>query len=131
MLAYNPTALGSDGTLTSVNLQVERVPVSQNQRALEEAGAYELDRMIDHIDPTITIHEGGYLAWGPRTPLSLAVSFDDGETWQDALVLESDPGEFSYPSIIKGKHDLVHISYTHNRKGIKYVRLTASEIQGK
>ena len=38
--------------------------------------------------------------WGPRTPLNLAVSVDNGETWQDVCELETEPGEYSYPSVI-------------------------------
>jgi predicted neuraminidase len=127
-LAYNPTALGEDGTLTSADGPAERSPILENQDALEEAGMYELDRMIDNKPATKEMHEGGYLPWGPRSPLNLAVSTDDGETWRDAIVLEDEPGEYSYPSIILGKDDVIHLTYTYHRTGIKYVRLSAEEL---
>jgi predicted neuraminidase len=60
--------------------------------------------------------------------LNLAVSTDDGETWRDAIVLEDEPGEYSYPSIILGKDDVIHLTYTYHRTGIKYVRLSAEEL---
>jgi predicted neuraminidase len=129
VLAYNPAALGADGTLTSEQGPKDRAPILESQDALEEAGMYELDRMIDKKPPTVELHEGGYLPWGPRTPLNLAVSDDDGGTWRDAIVLEDTPGEYSYPSIILGKGDVIHLTYTYHRTGIKYVRLDVSELR--
>ncbi len=38
--------------------------------------------------------------WGPRTPLNLAASIDNGETWRDVHELENGPGEYSYPAVI-------------------------------
>ena len=35
-----------------------------------------------------------------RSPLNVAVSLD-GKTWQAALVLENEPGEYSYPAVIQ------------------------------
>jgi predicted neuraminidase len=128
LLAYNPTALGPEGNMTSFNLSMDRTPVTENQKALEEAGAYELDRMIDNNPPTVTIHKGGYLSWGPRTPINLAISSDDGKTWRDVIQLENAPGEFSYPAIILGMDETIHLTYTHYRRGIKYVRLSNSEV---
>ena len=55
-----------------------------------------------------------------RTPLNVAIS-DDGETWEDALILESGSGEFSYPAVIQSRDGLVHVTYTWNRKNIKHV----------
>lgn len=59
--------------------------------------------------------------FGPRTPLTLALS-RDGLHWQDVLTLEEGTGEFSYPSIIESNSTL-HIVYTWNRKKIKYVKV--------
>ena len=57
---------------------------------------------------------------GSRSPLNVAVS-KDGMKWKDLLVLENAPGEFSYPAVIQSKDGIVHITYTWNRKKIKYV----------
>lgn len=55
-----------------------------------------------------------------RSPLNVAVS-DDGKAWQAALVLESEPGEYSYPAIIQTADGLVHITYTWRRQRVKHV----------
>lgn len=58
-----------------------------------------------------------------RNKLSVLAS-EDGKNWKDLIILEDKPeGEFSYPAIIKGKRGTVHITYTYNRKTIKYVNL--------
>ncbi|RIH65456.1 sialidase [Mariniphaga sediminis] len=58
-----------------------------------------------------------------RNKLSLLLS-DDGKKWEDILVLEDQPeGEFSYPAIIQGTDGTIHITYTYNRKTVKYVQL--------
>ena len=55
-----------------------------------------------------------------RTPLNVAVS-SDGKTWHDILVLEQEPGEYSYPAVIVTRDGLVHITYTWKRRRIKHV----------
>ena len=55
-----------------------------------------------------------------RTPLNVAVS-SDGKKWSDILVLEKDPGEYSYPAVIQTRDGLVHITYTWKRRRIKHV----------
>jgi predicted neuraminidase len=55
-----------------------------------------------------------------RSPLNVAVSVD-GKVWDAALVLERDPGEYSYPAVIQTADGLVHITYTWKRQRIKHV----------
>jgi predicted neuraminidase len=55
-----------------------------------------------------------------RSPLNVAVS-DDGKTWKAAAVLESEPGEYSYPAVIQAADGLVHVTYTWKRERIKHV----------
>lgn len=58
---------------------------------------------------------------GVRTPVSIAVSEDDGKTWKNAVVLEDSPiSQYSYPSIIQGKDGKLHCVYTWRRKRIAY-----------
>jgi predicted neuraminidase len=57
---------------------------------------------------------------GKRTPLNVALS-TDGSLWQPTLVLESEPGEFSYPAVIQTDDGLVHVTYTFNRQRVKHV----------
>lgn len=57
--------------------------------------------------------------WGPRSPLTLFLSEDNGDSFHRALDLETEPGEYSYPAIIAHGNTL-HITYTWNRKKIAY-----------
>ena len=61
-----------------------------------------------------------------RTPLNIAIS-DDGVRWSALAVLEDEPGEFSYPALIQGRDGTVHVTYTWNRRRIRYVALVPSE----
>lgn len=60
--------------------------------------------------------------WGRRFPISLCLSFDNGEHWSTPLDVESGEGEFSYPAIIF-EGDTLHLTYTWNRKNIVYCAL--------
>jgi predicted neuraminidase len=62
-----------------------------------------------------------------RTPLNLAVS-KDGENFNMFHPLEVQPGEYSYPALIQGKNGDLQITYTWNRKRIRYVRFPLSKI---
>jgi predicted neuraminidase len=64
---------------------------------------------------------------GPRSPLNVVVS-SDGKKWQAALVLENQPGEFSYPAIIQTSDGLVHITYTWKRQTIRHVVVDAAKL---
>jgi predicted neuraminidase len=55
-----------------------------------------------------------------RSPINLAVS-PDGKSWQAGLVLESEPGEYSYPAVIVTPDGKIHTTYTWQRKRIKHV----------
>lgn len=55
-----------------------------------------------------------------RTPLNVAISSDNGETWRPLLELETGPGEYSYPAVIQAANGDVHITYTWNRTRIKH-----------
>jgi predicted neuraminidase len=62
-----------------------------------------------------------------RFPLNLAVS-RDGKTWQAALVLEHERGEYSYPAIIQTSDGLVHLTYTWKRQRVKHAVIDPSKI---
>lgn len=64
-----------------------------------------------------------------RTPLNVAVS-RDGKTWQAALVLEHEPGEYSYPAVVQTLDGRVHVTYTWRRLRIKHVTLDPSRLTG-
>lgn len=63
-----------------------------------------------------------------RSPLNLSVSRDLGRTWKPGPVLESDPGEYSYPAIVEGPDGRVHFTYTWNRKRIRYGVLEPADL---
>ena len=62
-----------------------------------------------------------------RSPLNVALSAD-GKAWQAALVLETEPGEFSYPAVIQTADGLVHVAYTWKRQSIKHVVLDPARL---
>jgi predicted neuraminidase len=63
-----------------------------------------------------------------RSPLNVALSVD-GRTWDAALVLENEPGEYSYPAVIQTSDGLVHITYTWQRQRIKHVVVDPSSLK--
>ncbi|MFN3650324.1 MAG: exo-alpha-sialidase [Armatimonadota bacterium] len=63
-----------------------------------------------------------------RTPLNLAVSRDMGRTWTPGPVLETEPGEYSYPAVIQGADGTVHVTYTWRRERIRYARLSPDDL---
>ncbi|MDZ7608763.1 MAG: sialidase family protein [Cyclobacteriaceae bacterium] len=67
---------------------------------------------------------------GKRSPLNVAIS-KDGISWEAAIVLENEPGEFSYPAVIQAKDGLVHIVYTWKRDKVKHVVVDPSKIASK
>lgn len=65
-----------------------------------------------------------------RSPLNLAIS-KDGKTWEAALVLEKDPGEYSYPAIIQTADGMVHITYTWKRVKVRHLMIDPTKLSGK
>ena len=55
--------------------------------------------------------------WGPRTPLSIFSSSDNGKSFKKELDLETEEGGFAYPAVVE-KNGVLHITYTYNRKKI-------------
>lgn len=55
---------------------------------------------------------------GPKSPLNLAVSSDNGATWTDVAQLEADPGDFHQPSILRTKVGIA-VAYAWNNERIR------------
>jgi len=55
-----------------------------------------------------------------RTPLTVALSEDEGETWPVMRDVETEPGEFSYPGLIQGRDGRLHLTYTWRRTHIRH-----------
>ena len=62
-----------------------------------------------------------------RSPLNVAVS-SDGKTWKAALVLEGEPGEYSYPAVLQTDDGRVHVTYTWKRRRVKHVVLDPTKL---
>ncbi len=81
----------------------------------------------------VTLKEGGHLLiynhvlGRARSPLNLAFS-PDGARWHGMLVLEDEPGEFSYPAIIQTDDGMVHAVYTWKRKNIRYALIDPKKL---
>ena len=89
--------------------------------ALAETGLVNPNAGIDGV----TLRDGRELlvynnSAQARTPLNVALS-PNGRDWTPMLVLESEPGEYSYPAVIQTRDGLVHITYTWKRLRIKHV----------
>ncbi|KAJ5407426.1 hypothetical protein N7465_008710 [Penicillium sp. CMV-2018d] len=80
--------------------------------------------------------DGKEAFWGaPRAPLCVAWSDDDGKSWQHRTLEEGDGfcltnnseqkrnRELSYPSMVVGEDDTIHIAFTFWRQTIKYVQI--------
>ncbi|MCW5555812.1 MAG: exo-alpha-sialidase [Verrucomicrobiae bacterium] len=63
-----------------------------------------------------------------RSPLNVAVS-TDGQNWQAALVLEDEPGEYSYPAVTQSRDGRVHITYTWKRQRVKHLVVEPAKLQ--
>lgn len=58
-----------------------------------------------------------------RNILNVAIS-DDGIHWEDIYQLENEKeGEYSYPAVIQAADKSINITYTYDRKSIRYVVL--------
>jgi predicted neuraminidase len=81
----------------------------------------------------VTLRDGRHLivynhtAQG-RSPLNVAIS-RDGKVWDAALVLESEPGEYSYPAVIQGADGHVHITYTWKRQRVRHVVIDPAQLK--
>ncbi|KIL41460.1 neuraminidase (sialidase) [Gordoniibacillus kamchatkensis] len=60
--------------------------------------------------------------WGPRSPLVLRVSKNNGATWGEQFVLEDGAGEYSYPAILADGDDIC-LTYTWRRENIAFCKL--------
>jgi predicted neuraminidase len=97
---------------------------NDNGKSWEKMSATTLPNPNSGID-AVTLKDGRQLVVynhtkRGRSPLNVAVS-NDGKEWQAAIVLESEPGEYSYPAVIQTADGLVQVSYTWQRKRIKHV----------
>ena len=53
----------------------------------------------------------------------------DGIHWQPVLVLESEPGEYSYPAVIQTRDGMLHITYTWKREKVRHVVVAPAKLK--
>jgi predicted neuraminidase len=98
-----------------------------------EAKAMELPNPNSGIDLVQTDQGDVFLVYNhskkDRTPLNLARSDNDGKNWQTVATLEEEAGEFSYPAIIQDQDGQLHITYTWNRRHIKYLTFDPAKLR--
>lgn len=59
---------------------------------------------------------------GPRTPLVLALSRNNGLTWEDELLLDQGDKQYSYPAIVARGPEL-YVTYTWKRERIAFQQI--------
>jgi predicted neuraminidase len=62
-----------------------------------------------------------------RPPLNLAVS-SDGEHFKMFCTLENQPGEYSYPAMIQARNGDLLMTYTWNRRRIRFRRIALADV---
>lgn len=103
-----------DGGVTWTALRATSLPNNNSGIDLLNPGS---DELILACNPVAS-------NWGPRTPLALLFSPDNGAHWERALNVETADGEYAYPSLIAGEAtDEILLSYTHNRRHIALLTL--------
>lgn len=66
--------------------------------------------------------------WGDRWPMTLALSKNNGISWEKLLDTDTEPKEYSYPAIIAASDGGVALTYTWGRDNIKFIKLEHNEI---
>jgi predicted neuraminidase len=100
----------TDGGKTWSPLMATSLP---NNNSGIDALRLEDGRLLLVYNPTGEPNKGG-----PRTPLNMAVSKDNGATWKDVVSFEGSPGEYSYPAIVRTKTG-VAVCYTWKRQRVR------------
>jgi predicted neuraminidase len=53
-----------------------------------------------------------------RTPLTAAISTDNGRTWPHLRNIAEGPGDYAYPSAVEGKDGTIHITFTSDERTV-------------
>lgn len=117
-LVCNPCSLGRDGKII---VAPEDRPTEIDVQELCEA---DLKQILTILDPKYSdvTSSRGFPIWGPRSPLSVLLSNDEGETWYLVEDIENTPGEYSYPAVIQSGEKQISIAYTANRTEIRFTQ---------
>lgn len=107
--------------------------VLPNNNASIQAFALQDGRIAMVFNDTHAPQVTGKPATGPRVPLNVALSSDEGKSWPQMRALETKQGngayvpgataeEYSYPSIVQTRDGSMVAAYTYRRQTIKIVR---------
>ncbi len=126
--------LGSDKLLAigrTKQAQLFRVASDDRGKTWGEMSLTELPNPNSGTD-AVTLRDGRHLLVynhtpKGRSPLNVAVT-KDGIGWEAALVLEAEPGEYSYPAVIQTSDGLVHITYTWKRQKVRHVVIDPAKL---
>jgi predicted neuraminidase len=130
-----PTADGKGvvALMRSRTLKVCRSLSTDGGRTFSPAEEIDLPNPSAGIDAVRTKAGKLVLIYNPtavaRTPISLAVSADDGKTWRKARDLETEAGEYSYPAMIENAAGQLDLTYTWRRTHIKHVRVDPATLR--
>jgi predicted neuraminidase len=134
--AIQPTILqhGDEQLQILCRTRQRRVSASwsnDNGRTWSELALVDLPNPSSGIDGVTLADSRHLLVYNPtergRSPLTAAVS-SDGKSWRDAVVLEDEPGEYSYPAAIQTSDGKVHVTYTWKRERLKHVVLDPAKL---
>ncbi len=64
-----------------------------------------------------------------RSPLSVALSADEGRTWSRGRVIDDAPGQVSYPSLAEGPDGTIHCSYSFQIEAIKHAAFNRAWVE--
>lgn len=67
------------------------------------------------------------LDWHERSPLWLAASKDEGQTWENIIELAPAPGNKCQPAICLDEEGLLHVIYMHRHTAVEHVTVEISE----
>lgn len=114
-------------------------------RALQD-GTFALVFNNTAASPVVRSDAKGEPIWGvPRTPLSIALSHDEGRTWpeiRDIEIAQNPPPELnlnkqdrrsrelSYPTVTGDAEGRINVAFTYFRKAIKFVRFKPDWVAG-
>lgn len=118
------TSFSSDGGLTWSKVTLSDIPNNQSgtDAVTLRDGRHVL--IYNNFQTIMGTHKG------PRTPLSLAMSTDDGKTWHHVLTLEDSPiSRYSYPAIIQGRNGHLYCVYTWRRKRIAFKEIDPDKLR--
>lgn len=113
--------------------QIFQIDSNDGGKTWGEMTATPLPNPNSGID-AVTLRDGRHLivynhTQRGRSPLNVAIS-PDAADWKPALVLEDQPGEYSYPAVIQTRDGLVHITYTWQRKRVRHVVVDPAQLAG-